>query len=58
MTINETIKTKLHYKEISLIAVACGEYQRLHKETADKEVLAEMRRLVDRLGSEMYDCDE
>lgn len=53
-TINETITTELHYKDISLIAVAMGEYQRRYKETADKEVLQRMARLVDRLGYEMY----
>jgi hypothetical protein len=53
-TINETIKTELHYKDIALIAVAMGEYQRLYKKTADKSVLQRMERLVNRLGEEMY----
>jgi len=52
--INETIKTELHYKDIALISVAMGEYQRLYKETADKEVLQRMANLVNRLGVEMY----
>ena len=34
-TINEEITTKLHYKDIALIAVAMGEYQRLYKETLE-----------------------
>ena len=53
-TINETITTKLHYKDIALIATAMGEYQQLYKETANKEILQRMTRLVDRLGEEMY----
>lgn len=57
-TINETIKTELHYKEIALIAVAMGEYQRLYKDTTKKEVLKEMERLVNRLGVEMHNCPD
>lgn len=53
-TINETITTELHYKDIALIAVAMGEYQRLYKETADKKTLQRMIRLVNRLGEELY----
>lgn len=56
--INEIITTKLHYKEIALIAVAMGEYQRLYKDTAEKKVLQEMEQLVNRLGSEMYNCPD
>jgi hypothetical protein len=55
-TINEEITTKLHYKDIALIAVAMGEYQRLYKETTDKETIDRMRNLVNRLGNEMADC--
>ena len=51
--INETIRTELHYKDVVLIAVAMGEYQRLYKDTADKAILQRMGRLVDRLGIEM-----
>jgi dissimilatory sulfite reductase (desulfoviridin) alpha/beta subunit len=58
MTINETIKTELHYKDIALIVVAIGEYQRLYKETAEKEVLQRMASLVNRLGVEMYNCPD
>ena len=54
-TINETITTKLHYKDIALIATAMVEYQRLYKDITDKEVLDRMTRLVNRLGTEMYD---
>jgi hypothetical protein len=53
-TINETITTELHYKDIALIAIAMGEYQRQHKKTADDEVLKRMELLVNRLGEEMY----
>lgn len=52
-TINKTIKIELNYKDIALIAVAFGEYQRLYKDTADKEILEKMRNLTNRLGSEM-----
>jgi len=52
--INEKIKTKLHYKDISLIVVAFGDYQERFKDTADKEVLDRMKNLVNRLGIEMY----
>jgi len=56
-TINETITTELHYKDIALIAVAMGEYQRLHKDTADDEIIQRMINLVNRLGVEMYNTD-
>ena len=56
--INEIITTKLHCKEIVLIAVAMGEYQRLYKDTANKETLQEMAHLVNRLGVEMYNCPD
>jgi len=52
--INETIETKLDYKDIALIAVVFGDYQERFKDTADKEVLRRMKNLVDRLGVEMY----
>lgn len=52
--INEEITTKLHYKDISLISVAFAIYQEQFKDTADKEILDRMRKLVDRLSSEMY----
>jgi len=54
-TINEKIKTELTYKEIALIAVACGVYQEQFSETADKDILRKMASLVNRLGKEMYD---
>lgn len=53
--INETITTELHYKDIAVIAVAIGEYQILHKDTADEEIIQRMINLVNRLGVEMYD---
>ena len=56
MIINETITTKLHYKDIALIAVAMCEYQRLYKDTANPEILQRMNHLVDRLGVELYNC--
>jgi hypothetical protein len=52
--INEEISTKLHYKDIVLIAVAMGEYQRLYKEKSDKKTIDRMIKLVNRLGKEMY----
>jgi hypothetical protein len=57
-TINGEITTKLHYKDIALIAVAMGEYQRLYMETADKDIIDRMRNLVNRLGNEMADCPQ
>lgn len=56
--INETITTELHYMDIALIAVALGEYQRQHKDTANPEILERAKNLVDRLGYEMYDCEQ
>lgn len=53
-TINETITTELHYKDIALIAVTFGMYQDMYKDTADKDILIRMTRLVNRLGEEMY----
>ena len=54
-TINNTITTKLDYKDVALIAVALGEYQRLYKDSADPDILEQARRLADRLGNELYD---
>ena len=56
--INETITTKLHYKDIALIAVAMGMYQEQYKDTADKDILDRMKKLVDRLGHEMANCPQ
>jgi len=54
--INEYIETRLHYKDIALIAVACGLYQEKYLgATANPDVLARMKKLVDRLGFEMYE---
>lgn len=57
-TINETITTTLHYKDICLIAVTFGEYQRLYKDIADEEIITRMRNLVNRLGIEMYNIKD
>jgi len=51
--INETIETKLHYKDISLIAVALGEYQERYKNSAEPEILKRAKDIVNRLGNEM-----
>ena len=51
-TINEEITTKLNYKEIALVAVACGAYQRLYKDKSN--TATDMGKLVDRLGEELY----
>ncbi len=51
--INKSINTKLSFDEVALIAVACGEYQRLYKDSASKEVLRNMKNLIDRLGREL-----
>ncbi len=53
-TINEKITTELSWKEIALIAVACGSYQERFGKNADKEQVKLMTNLVNRLGREMY----
>ena len=57
-TINETINTNLHYKDVALIAVALGLYQEQYKDTANPEILERAKNLVNRLGYEMYDCEQ
>ena len=52
--INEEIYTKLHYKDITLIAVAFGEFTRLNGDSMDEEQKKRMANLVNRLGVEMY----
>lgn len=54
-TINEKIKTELHYKDISLIAVAFGEFVDRNGVRMDKEQIQRMEDLVNRLGREMTD---
>ena len=56
MTINEEIITTLHYKDVSLIAVALCELQKVHEEQKfpDAEIIERCKKLVDRLGEEMY----
>ena len=44
---SDKIKIELHYKDIALIAVVLGNYNK------DKDKLIHIRRLVDRLGYEM-----
>ena len=52
--INEEIKTKLHYKDISLIAVAFGDYIERYNDNINEEQKLRMNKLVNRLGQEMY----
>ena len=52
--INEEIDTKLNYKDISLIAVAFGEFTRLNGDSMDEEQKKRMANLVNRLGVEMH----
>ena len=52
--VNEEITTKLHYKDICVIAAALHAYQHDYGHRADPEMLDRMRKLVDRLGVEMY----
>ena len=58
-TINKEITTKLHYKDIACICSAVYVYQESCKNSSgDKEILDRMKKLVDRLGREMYDCEQ
>ena len=52
--INEEIQTKLHYKDIVLIAVAFNEYIEKFSDNMDDEQKTRMNKLVNRLGIEMY----
>ena len=56
--INETITTELHYKDVTLIAVALGDYQERCKDHGDSEILKRAKDLVNRLGREIADCPE
>ena len=56
--LNENITTVLNWKEVSLIAVAIGEYQRLYSEDADEDVMKTMSNLVNRLGTELSNCKQ
>jgi len=56
--INETIKTELHYKDIALITVMAGDYQRRFKKTASPDILERLEKLVNRLGYEMSDIKQ
>jgi predicted SpoU family rRNA methylase len=56
--LNENITTVLNWKEVSLIAVAIGEYQRLYSEDSDEDVMKTMSNLVNRLGTELSNCKQ
>ena len=58
MDINETIYTKLNFKDIALIAVALGEYQERCAKTGDPETLNRAANLVNRLGNEMANTED
>ncbi len=57
-TINEKITTELTYKDVALIAVALGEYQRNIKGIGKDEFEKHAMNLVNRLGVELYDVRE
>jgi hypothetical protein len=58
-TINKEITTKLDYKEIACISSAIYVYQEACKDgNGDKEILDIMTRLVNRLGVELYNCEQ
>jgi len=59
-TINEKIHTTLDYKEISTIAVGVGELIKVHEAAPkpDKEFIERAKKLVNRLGIEMYSYPE
>jgi len=52
--INEEIETKLHYKDITLISVAFGNYIEKYGDKMDTEQKTRMNKLVNRLGNEMH----
>jgi len=54
--INETIETKLSYKDIALIALALDEYQ--DRYYCSDEISKRARDLINRLGREMTDCSQ
>ncbi|GGG97626.1 hypothetical protein [Pedobacter zeae] len=56
--INEKINTELHYKDVSLITVALSIYLNEGGDKIDKEVSDRAKRLIDRLGYELYDCPQ
>lgn len=55
-TINETIKTELHYKDVALIAVAMGIYQEQYKDVADKDNLLYMKQKEDEIRNVNHYC--
>lgn len=52
--INGEITTRLHYKDVALIAVAIGIYIDNYEKTAGDDTIKRMKRIVDRLGNELY----
>lgn len=56
--INKTIKTELHYKDIALIAIALGDYQKKYKDAVSPEILEQAKKLVERLTTEMCDYQQ
>jgi len=56
--INEKIKTELHYKDVSLISVALSIYIEQSSKYVDSEVIQRAKRIMNRLGNELYDCPQ
>ena len=56
-TINKEITTVLSYEDVALIAVAIGWYNEQCKDKKDDVVLHGIK-LVNRLGVELYDCEQ
>lgn len=61
MTINEKIHTVLTYKDVAILAAAAGSYEREAKVSESsrlEENLAHIKRLINRLGREVYSYPE
>ena len=56
--INEEILTKLHWKDVTLITVAIGQYIEEYGDRMDPEQRSRMNNLVNRLGKELYNNKE
>lgn len=55
MTINEEILTKLHYKDVVMLSAMYEAYKNsLNKDDLKSEPCERARKLVDRLGAEIY----
>lgn len=50
--INEKFRTILHYKDVCIISVACGDY--FNRPGVPKDIEKRSRDLINRLGNEMY----